>query len=236
MLVWCSRPAALGLAAKPRQIAVLGQELQGNVPVERALIRLAHDPHAAPADLAHDPEFAPALRDRRAKRTVRRSNPSLGRGPASRCSPACAACPARTRRSAAPPSERDEPRGGEPGIGGQPVQGLPAFRTFLEVCLQARAIGGGQLIPEQTLQLFQRGTAISRASPPPRLGIAAKIPRLRFGLVWHHLRRRRRGAAEAVRWLCRSFVRCRVVAVLRGRAFGLCSSTSRPCSPAFPAA
>ena len=50
-----------GLAAEPGQVAVLGQELQRHVAVERALVRLADDPHAAPADLADDPELAPGL-------------------------------------------------------------------------------------------------------------------------------------------------------------------------------
>ena len=54
-------PGGLGLAAEPGEVAVLRQELQRHVAVERALIRLADDPHAAPADLADDPELAPGL-------------------------------------------------------------------------------------------------------------------------------------------------------------------------------
>ena len=64
-------PRGLGLAAEPRQVAALGQELQGNVAVERALVCLVDHAHAAAANLADDPELAPALRHRRECRHLR---------------------------------------------------------------------------------------------------------------------------------------------------------------------
>ena len=61
MLVWCSRPAAWASRRNRARSPRSRQELQRHVAVERALVRLADDPHAAPADLADDPELAPVL-------------------------------------------------------------------------------------------------------------------------------------------------------------------------------
>ena len=47
------------LAAEPRHVAVFGEELQGDMAVERSLITFVDDAHAAPAELADDPEIAP---------------------------------------------------------------------------------------------------------------------------------------------------------------------------------
>ena len=63
MLVWCSRAAALRLAAEPLQglaVAdhVAGQDLEGHAAAQRDLLGLVDHPHPAPADLADDPVVA----------------------------------------------------------------------------------------------------------------------------------------------------------------------------------
>ena len=51
----------LGLAAEPRQVGRLAEQLQGHVPVERPLVRLVDDPHPAATDLADDAEVPNVL-------------------------------------------------------------------------------------------------------------------------------------------------------------------------------
>ena len=67
-------PGGAGLAAEPGQVGRLAEQLQGDVAIERLLVRLVDDPHAPPADLAHDPEVAPGLGQ---ERDVLRLNPSV---------------------------------------------------------------------------------------------------------------------------------------------------------------
>ncbi len=64
-----------GLAAEAGQVGRLAEQLQGDVAVERPLVRLVDDPHAAPADLAHDPELAPGLGQERD--VLRSTHPSV---------------------------------------------------------------------------------------------------------------------------------------------------------------
>ena len=122
-------PGGLGLAAEPGEVAVLGQELQRHVAVERALVRLADHPHAAPADLADDPELAPGLRRPWHRAHVRRSG-GLGR------------VARRFRvRPGDPPQLRDDPIG-------HPVELcclLLAFGADVEVLGDGPQLGDGEL-------------------------------------------------------------------------------------------
>ncbi len=71
-------PGGPRLAAEPRQVGGLAQELQGHVAVERLLAGLVDDPHAAPADLADDAEVVEPLR--RGGRCGRRARGRRGLG------------------------------------------------------------------------------------------------------------------------------------------------------------
>ena len=179
MLVWCSRPAARASRRNRARSPSSGRNFS-------ATCRLS-DPWYASQTTPMPP--------RPISRTIRNSPPvGRGHGGSRRIAARIRALrvavqrhgPARLHRMASSdaqaqhraPERRRQPCGGKPGIGGQPVQpaGIPGIPGGVSPGSSNRRRTGRRRANAPTA--LQRDS-YSRASPPPRLGIAAKVP-----LVW----------------------------------------------------